>query len=71
MVDDREWGRLDAAEAWWALVARILAFFGGMGVMFYETAVGEGKAWVIVGALTMMGFIAGTLLTRLLDGGGK
>ncbi len=71
MADDRELGRLNAAEAWWALLARILSFFGGMAIMFFETIVENAdRPWLIGAAMTMIGLPVANVIGKALDGKG-
>jgi hypothetical protein len=41
-------GRRDEWEAWWALFARIIAFFLGATILGYETVTGGNRLYIIV-----------------------
>jgi hypothetical protein len=53
---DPEHNRLREAEAWWALLARILAFFLGGAIFTFETiAEHADRTWLLIFAGGLMG----------------
>jgi DNA-binding IclR family transcriptional regulator len=45
-----------AAEAWWALTARVLSFFVGMGIAVWQTVILDvPQPWSLAVAVGMMG----------------
>lgn len=49
-------GRRAAAEAWWAFLARILAFFLGGGILVWQAAFEQSdRLYLIVAAIGLMG----------------
>jgi hypothetical protein len=46
----------DYVRAWWSVIRDILAFFGGLGVIIYETTQAQvDRPWLLVVAIGMMG----------------
>lgn len=46
----------DYIRAWWSVIRDILAFFGGLGVIIYETTEAQvDRPWLLVVAIGMMG----------------
>jgi hypothetical protein len=47
--------RRDSLEAWWALIARVLAFFLGAGMLAFETLSGNNRLYLIVAGIGLCG----------------
>jgi hypothetical protein len=46
----------DNIRVWWSIIRDILAFFGGMAVIAYETAwASADRPWLLIIAIGMMG----------------
>ena len=43
-------------EAWWAAIARVLSFGGGLGILLFETLYENvDRPWLLAAAIGMMG----------------
>lgn len=61
--------RLVAAEAWVPLILRVSSFFGGMGIMFWQTVLENAdRPYLIAAATGMMGLPVANIIGRALAG---
>lgn len=60
--------RIEEAEAIWALAARVLAFFLGVGILAYETLADHGQSSaLILAGIGLTGVPIAGVAERLLD----
>lgn len=59
------------AEAWWALIARILTFIGGMALMAYIVISKDNRAYLVGIALTALGLPVAGIVRSALQGASK
>lgn len=58
----------DKIRAWWSVVRDIIAFFGGMTVIGFETVVANAdRPWLLVVAIGMMGIPFAAKVDQLLS----
>lgn len=66
--------RLEAYEAWWAFIARVLAFVLGAFGFGFEVAIDQGQRfYIVIGSLALMGPVvaqaAATMFASVRGGG--
>lgn len=59
--------RLDELEAWWAFVARVLAFFLGAAILSHQAFVAHAdRLYLIVAAIGLMGPAVASAVSQVL-----
>lgn len=60
--------KLEEAEAWWAFLARVIAFFAGLSILGYETLVDHGQSGsLILAGIGLMGVPIAGVAEKLLE----
>lgn len=67
-MTSRRRSKVEEAEAWWALVSRILAFIAGVGMLFYATVLdAEHSAALLLAGIGLTGVPLAPVAEKLLD----